>query len=78
MMLRIRSKCLHDSCTNLEVMEENKLNFYLGIRPSLGISVKFRKPATSMSGYLVIYVLAVILGLGTIGWFATPKGNQQT
>jgi len=42
------------------------------------LSVDFRKPPAIMSGYIVIYVLAVILGLGIIGWFATPKGNQQT
>lgn len=31
-----------------------------------------------MSGYLVLYVLAVVIGLGFASWFATPKGVQQT
>jgi len=31
-----------------------------------------------MSGFLVLFVLAVASGLSFVGWFATPKGNQQT
>jgi hypothetical protein len=31
-----------------------------------------------MSGFLILIVLALVSGLGLIGWFATPKGNQQT
>ncbi|KIM27554.1 hypothetical protein M408DRAFT_71003 [Serendipita vermifera MAFF 305830] len=31
-----------------------------------------------MSGFLVLIALAIVSGLGIIGWFATPKGNQQT
>lgn len=31
-----------------------------------------------MSGFLVLFMLAVASGLSFVGWFATPKGNQQT
>jgi len=31
-----------------------------------------------MSGFLILIVLAVVSALGVVGWFATPKGNQQT